>query len=185
MANLPEILSSDRLSPDQARNRYGLGKDAYYSRLKSLGIKHSKDGNFHYLDAAQVERLDKLHYHLLNGGNLSNFSEENSSLTLAESKQVSVNSLQSSDEKISNAFNGFDYDLAAKLDRSAQSVAAGILAETRNRLTAEYLQNPERISEELQEKIFLEIDPVAIDQAWAGAHLEAAIVQMLAAESPS
>lgn len=185
MQNLPAITATDRLSPDEARSRYGLGKDAYYSRLKSLGIKHYKDGNFHYLDAEQIARLDKLHYHLLNGGNLSNFSEENSLVAVNNSSEISRNSPASSGEKVSAAFSNFDYDLAAKLDRSAQTVAAGILAETRNRLTAEYLQNPQKISEELQEKIFLEIDPVAIDQAWAGAHLEAAIAQVLALESPS
>ena len=182
MLTLPEILVGERLSPEQAQNRYGIKKDAYYSRLKCLRIKHIKDGSFHYLDSTQIGRLDRLHYHLSDGGILADYVEDTSSISLSGNSAVSRRSPSSAVKKMEESFVDYDYDLAAKLDRSAQSVAAGILAEARNRLTAGYLEDPSRIDEDLQGKIFLEVDPTAVDREWAGAHLESAIARVLALE---
>lgn len=167
-----------RLSPEQAQERWSVKKDAYYTRLKALNIRHKKDASGAYLDADQIARLDALHTHICNGGNIADYRENSLEIT-AIAPQESRKLASNSREKVDQSVNAIDFDLAKKLDRSAQSVAASFLADARNRLTAGYLQNPDSLDFDLKEQIFLEVSPTQIDQSWAGAHLEAAIVAVL------
>lgn len=167
-----------RLSPDEAQTRWGVRKDAYYTRLKALGIRHKRDNSGAYLDQYQIARLDRLHHHISNGGNIADYRENSSEIT-AIAPQNSRELSSSSGEKIDQSVNVIDFDLAERLDRSAQSMAASFLADARNRITAGYLQNPDKLDADLRDQIFLEMSPAQIDQNWAGAHLEAAIVAVL------
>ena len=167
-----------RLSPDEAQVRWGVRKDAYYTRLKALGIRHRKDQSGAYLDADQVARLDAFHEHISNGGNIADYREGSSQIS-AIAPRDSRELVSDSGEKINQSVDTINFDLAEKLDRSAQSVAASFLADARNRLTAGYLQNPDALDFDLKEQVFLEVSPTQIDQMWAGAHIEAAIASVL------
>lgn len=167
-----------RLSPDEAQTRWAVKKDAYYTRLKALGIRHKKDDSGVYLSEDQIARLDRLHEHISNGGTIADYRENSSEIT-AIAPQSSRELSSSSDEKVDRSVNAIDFDLAERLDRSAQSMAASFLADARNRITAGYLQNPDSLDEDLKNQVFLEMSPVQIDRDWAGAHLEAAIVAVL------
>lgn len=167
-----------RLSAEEAQTRWGVRKDAYYTRLKALGIRHKKDQSGAYLDADQVSRLDSLHQHISNGGSIADYRESGSNIS-AIAPRDSQELVSDSNEKVNQSVNTIDFDLAEKLDRSAQSVAASFLADARNRLTASYLQNPDTLDSDLKEQVFLEVSPTQIDQMWAGAHIEAAIASVL------
>lgn len=168
-----------RLSPEQAQTRWAVKKDAYYTRLKALGIRHKKDESGAYLDEDQIARLDRLHEHISSGGSIADYRENSSEIT-AIAPQSSRGLSSNSTEKVDQSVKVIDFDLAKKLDRSAQSVAASFLADARNRITAGYLQDPDSLDEDLKNQIFLEMSPIQIDQNWAGAHLEAAIAAVLA-----
>lgn len=170
-----------RLSPEQGQERWSVRKDAYYTRLKSLNIRHNKDEFGAYLDADQIARLDALHEHICAGGSIADYRENRSEIT-AIAPQKSRELASNSREKIDQSVDAIDFDLAKKLDRSAQSVAASFLADARNRITAGYLQNPESLDSDLKEQVFLEVSPTQIDRDWAGAHLEAAIAAVLATD---
>jgi len=54
-------------------SRFNLGKQATYNRMDSLKIKATKTGNRSYITADQLDLLDKLHDHLVNGGLFADF----------------------------------------------------------------------------------------------------------------
>lgn len=159
-----------RYKPEEAQERYGIKKGAYYERLRAAGLRHQKDAQGSFLDAAQLDILDKLEIHLGNGGSLADFSHSsNNKLSVQGSTEIS-----SAEELLDDSMN-VSRTLAEKLDQSAQEVAASYLASARNRLTAEYLFNPDRLDSDLQSQIFPRPNIGAIDQEWAGHHMAEAI----------
>lgn len=166
-----------RLTPEEAQKRYSIKSGAYYKRLEAANVKHRKDDEGVFLDAEQVAILDQLDDHLKNGGKLDEFSP--GKLSTIGNKSAAI---ATSQEMMGESVGGVNNDLAQKLDRSAQSVAASFLADARNRLTAEYLQNPDRIDEDLKSQVFISPSPRGIDQDWAGHHIAAAINRVKAGE---
>lgn len=168
-----------RLTPEQAQSRYQVKSGAYYKRLEAAGVKHRKDDEGPYLDAEQVEILDRLDAHLKNGGLLADFSKAKLSI-IQKGKELSM--IATAEEVVEESVSGMSADLAEMLDKSAQSVAASFLVDARNRVTAEYLQNPHRLDNKLKEQVFIHPTPGAVDRAWAGHHLAAAIFKAKAGE---
>jgi hypothetical protein len=159
-----------RLTPEEAQSRYQIKNGAYYKRLEAAGIKHRKDENGVFLDKEQVAILDELDEHIKNGGRLDDFAP-NKLLVINQKPKEIINA----ESVIEESFNEINLEFVKQLDRSAQSVAASFLADARNRLTAEYLENPERIDNDLKEQVFINPSPRGVDKAWAGHHIAAAI----------
>lgn len=67
-----------QFSPDDVQARYGIKKDAYYDRLKFLGIKASKDATGKaFISSAQIEQLDLLNEHIKEHGKMEGFVNSN------------------------------------------------------------------------------------------------------------
>lgn len=84
--------------PEDLIEKYGIKNAAYYRRLKFLGIKAAKDeeGKAYLIDE-QVELMDRLHEHIINGGTMDGFE-----LNPGEEKPV----VQSTNDVDDNAESG-------------------------------------------------------------------------------
>jgi hypothetical protein len=63
----------DSFPVELLEDRYQLGHNALYNRLHRLGIKPFKVSRRAYITAEELERLDRLHAHLQQGGTIQDF----------------------------------------------------------------------------------------------------------------
>lgn len=162
--------SALRTTPTEIMEQYGLGKDAYYFRLKKANIKAQKDETGKaYLDEEQLKRFDEVHHQIE-----AEKSGSSSEIVKKESHELELKAYQSTDDKIKESVKG-DADIAQKFDRAAQTRAAAILTEAANRLTADYIANPEALDEDLKTQVFFEDSPQHINRQWAATHLAEAM----------
>lgn len=164
-----------RLSPEEAQLRWGIKHDAYYSRLKCLNIKHKRDNSGCYLSVEDIVRLDALHQHLLRGGSLTNYTENNNSLVKSTNSSQPVTQIS---QVIAESVDFVNDSVAERISQSAQSIAASYLVDARNRLVADYLTDPTKLDGAYQEQIFFQMSPSEIDREWASSHIKAAIVAL-------
>jgi hypothetical protein len=72
-AGLDSDTQIDSFPVELLEDRYQLGHNALYNRLKGLGIKPFKVSRRAYITTQELERLDKLHTHLQQGGTINDF----------------------------------------------------------------------------------------------------------------
>ena len=64
--------------PDSLMDKYNIKKDAYYGRIKFLGITVKRDSDRKvYLTDEQVELMDELHSHIEQTGKMEGFVSSN------------------------------------------------------------------------------------------------------------
>ncbi|MEO0308669.1 MAG: hypothetical protein Q6J18_00350, partial [Gloeomargarita sp. DG02_3_bins_56] len=63
----------DSFPVELLEDRYQLGHNALYNRLKGLGIKPFKVSRRAYITTQELERLDQLHHYLQQGGTINDF----------------------------------------------------------------------------------------------------------------
>lgn len=63
----------DNFPVSELQSRFNLGKQAVYNRLDALDIKPFKSGNRAYITADQLQLLDRIHEHLIQGGTMADF----------------------------------------------------------------------------------------------------------------
>jgi hypothetical protein len=63
----------DSFPVELLEDRYQLGHNALYNRLKGLGVKPFKVSRRAYITAQELKRLDQLHTHLQQGGTINDF----------------------------------------------------------------------------------------------------------------
>ncbi|NJM47080.1 MAG: hypothetical protein HC860_13710 [Alkalinema sp. RU_4_3] len=79
----PEIEVIRPIRPDEAMEQLGVKKDAFYDRLKYLGIKLDKDDDSKtFLTQAQFEQMEALGQHIRETGKKDGFLDRNSALTV-------------------------------------------------------------------------------------------------------
>lgn len=78
-------------------SRYNLGKQAIYNRLDSLGIRPSKVGKRSYISTEQLQALDRLHAHILEGGSMADLNSP-VDLSTASTGQIKTSPLDSIDK---------------------------------------------------------------------------------------
>lgn len=62
------------MTPKELQDRYSIKREAYYNRLKFLGIKALRDSNGKaYLNSDQVALLDELHSYIKKHRKMSGF----------------------------------------------------------------------------------------------------------------
>jgi DNA-binding transcriptional regulator YhcF (GntR family) len=66
----------DRIPISQLPSRYGIARSAIYTRLKDLQIEPVKSGRKAFVNAQQLQLLDKLHEHISKGGVTSDFLKQ-------------------------------------------------------------------------------------------------------------
>ena len=68
-----------QFSPDEVQSRFGIKKDAYYDRLKFLGVKAAKDSTGKaFISSVQIELLDELDSYIKEHGKMEGFVNRNS-----------------------------------------------------------------------------------------------------------
>jgi hypothetical protein len=81
----PEIEVIRPIRPDEAMEQLGVKKDAFYDRLKYLGIKLAKDDdNKTFLTQAQFDQLEALGKHIKETGKMEGFLDSNSALAVKQ-----------------------------------------------------------------------------------------------------
>jgi len=63
----------DNFPVSNLQNRYSIGRTKVYTRLEALNIKAKKFGNKSFVNASQLEKLDRLDKHIKSGGTLAEF----------------------------------------------------------------------------------------------------------------
>jgi hypothetical protein len=66
----------DLIPLSQLPSRYGIARSNLYNRLKDLQIEPSKQGKKAFVNASQLQLLDRLHAHLQQGGITSEFIKQ-------------------------------------------------------------------------------------------------------------
>lgn len=129
---------------EQVGEKYHIAKSQVYKRLSHLGIKAYKENGETWLDAVQVEELDKLAAHIDSGQSMESY--ECTAIALSESNQ-----LDQTAERVE--FNDSpDNDQISQLVRAAQTRAAGVLIAERV-LAARFKDNPQMLDEDLRSQV--------------------------------
>lgn len=67
-----------QFSPDEVQSRFGIKKDAYYDRLKFLGVKAAKDSTGKaFISGNEIEMLDALDGYIKQHGKMEGFTNSN------------------------------------------------------------------------------------------------------------
>jgi hypothetical protein len=182
--SLPDTIQNDaensKISILELQEKYGIGRDPLYARMRYLQIKTWKVAGKAYLYADQVAHMDALHDHIKTTGRMEGYPVPEPSGPIKEDEQpdntasITVQQPQQLDAKPDYSTGQRQHqtpemEAIAALVRSAQGKATGfIIAE--NMLTKQYIENPDSLPEELREKIkesaqVPEIDPFAYANA--------------------
>jgi lambda repressor-like predicted transcriptional regulator len=105
--------SLDLIPVSQLPSRYSINRSVVYTRLKELKIKPQKIGKQSFINATELDLLDKLDKHLKNGGITSEFLATNSSVQ-DENKTQDKIARQVQDELPDNSQTNRDYSLHGK-----------------------------------------------------------------------
>ncbi|MDF5725450.1 MAG: hypothetical protein PUP91_34360 [Rhizonema sp. PD37] len=154
----------------QLTQKYGVSKAQLYDRMRYLNIKTWKVSGKAYIDANQVVYMDSLHEHIKANGRMDGYpvpapsgivEEEANTLAVAQTQELappnySATRTSSQSHQVNNT---------PSIVQSAQNKAAGTLY-AENLLARQFIENPELLPEELQQKIresasFPIIDPFA------------------------
>lgn len=151
-----------KISILELQEKYGIGRDPLYNRMKYLKIKTWKVSGKAHLDAQQVEYMDGLHEHIQQTGRMEGYpvpppsgpqdepeTTPTTSLTVAETQQISAAPNYSPKQKRSQSTQQDD---AAAIVKSAQNKAAGTLI-AENVIARHYIENPDLLPDELKTKI--------------------------------
>lgn len=140
--------------PDDLMSKYGIKKDAYYARIKFLGIQVMKDSKRRvYLTDDQVALMDELHSYIEETGKMEGFvSNKNSSLAVRESSEIEEAAQQIELENKEVKSSEPNQDQFAALVRSSAEFAAGM--EIAKYTIAKQMQdNPDLLPTDLKEQV--------------------------------
>lgn len=140
--------------------RYSTSEGTVYTRLRQLGFKEGRKNGKVYFDDMQIQTLDELNEHLAkDGGNITSFKEqkkeaqkkEENGLVVSALENAELSSPQSPPETDQPFIGGTVEQMQQIVAIAQQKAGATMLAE--RMLTAQYLANPELLSEELKNSI--------------------------------
>lgn len=135
------------------QERYEIGRTQTYKRLNHLGIQSAKGNGETWLTPQQLNELDKLNQHLLEGGKLEDY--QRNGIVVAESAEIEsyqTSSLEHGAQAIRvEPIGDPEAELAAR-QRTAKTQAAGNLI-YQNLLAQHYMENPELLDPDLKEAV--------------------------------
>jgi hypothetical protein len=158
----------EKISILELQQKYEIGRTPFYNRMAYLQITTWKVSGKAYLDAEQVAHMDGLHEHIKQTGRMEGYPVPLPSGPISEAEPEPKNAIAivQPEESVPTPPNSApnytpdqprqtetqNIEQINKLIESAQSKAAGmIIAE--NLLARQFLQNPQMLPEELQQKI--------------------------------
>lgn len=160
-----------KISILELREKYSIGRDPLYARMRYLQIATWKVSGKAYLDADQVAHMDGLHAHIQQTGKMEGYPipepsgpveaepEETTAIVEAAPQQIAT---QQSFVPTGERSHSGEMEPMNQLVKNAQHKATGVLI-AENMLAAEYIKNPDSLPEELREKIKQSSVPPAVD----------------------
>lgn len=157
------INKSAKFSLLELQEKYQIGRDPLYVRMRYLSITTWKTGGKAYLDEQQVVYMDELHEHIKATGRMEGYEPPAPSGPITEDKQSQIQTVEEESSIVesapmnyspqqSRAHNSSENEAIASLIQSAQNKAAGVLI-AENVLAQQFIQNPDKLPEELKAKI--------------------------------
>ncbi|WP_175586446.1 hypothetical protein [Nostoc sp. UIC 10630] len=163
--NQPDTTQNDvensKISILELQEKYGIGRDPLYARMRYLQIKTWKLSGKAYLYADQVAHMDALHDHIKSTGRMEGYPVPPASgpiedeqpattttLAVAETQQVTAPNYTPKQKRSQSS----PQDDVAAIVNSAQNKAAGTLI-AENVLAQHFIQNPDLLPDELKTKI--------------------------------
>ncbi|PSB42685.1 hypothetical protein C7B80_26660 [Cyanosarcina cf. burmensis CCALA 770] len=155
----------------ELREKYSIGRDPLYARMRYLRITTWKVSGKAYLDADQVAHMDGLHEHIQQTGRMEGYPipepsgpvelepEETTAIVEAAPQQMSA---QPNYSPAGGRAHNSETEAIAAMVRNAQNKAAGMLI-AENMLAQQFIQNPDKLPEELRAKINESAAPPAVD----------------------
>lgn len=182
--NQPDTLQNDtenfKISILELQEKYGIGRDPLYARMRYLQIKTWKVSGKAYLYADQVAHMDGLHEHIQQTSRMEGYpvpppsgpqdeqpeTTTTTTLAVAETQQIAATPNYSPKQQRSQSSQ---VDDTAAIVQSAQNKAAGTLI-AENILARHFIENPDLLPDNLKEKIkesgeMPSIDPFAYAQS--------------------
>ncbi len=101
----------DRIGTKDLMSKYGIGKTAFYERLKTANVKPVKDGTRSWISTHQLEELDRLDSHLASGGKLEDFVSNLADFSDLHSVQFSEQSTEQFTDHPPNGLLGSSSDM--------------------------------------------------------------------------
>ena len=123
-----------QFSPDEVQSRFGIKKDAYYDRLKFLGVKAAKDSTGKaFISSNQIEMLDSLDGYIKENGKMEGFINKNSIGDEAETESAplattTIDNLTTATESAPTNSDPFQAENIGPMDELI-NLAAGIAAQ--------------------------------------------------------
>jgi hypothetical protein len=158
--------------PEELQNKYGIKKEAYYERLRFLGMKAHKDSqNRAYLTDDQVNLMDELDSYIKENGKMEGFSNRNSednSGAMVKSEKTAIE--QSTENIYVEPENPIDNLNVERLIRKASELKARELAtpDLAIRAIADRMSEDD-LPEDLKQKV--EAVREAVNPKWTPAEL--------------
>ncbi len=159
---------NNQTRPDDLMNKYNIKKDAYYGRLKFLGIQVMRDSNRRvYLTDDQVALMDELHLHICSTGKMEGFqSSKNSALATTDDNSLTTspnNSTTLSQSSRTNEPNIYvtpseptaQFDMEQLIYEAAQLKARELAMQDLVKRALADGMNEEDLPEELKQKVNL------------------------------
>lgn len=163
--NQPDTTQNDvensKISILELQEKYGIGRDPLYARMRYLQIKTWKLSGKAYLYADQVAHMDALHDHIKTTGRMEGYQvppasgpieEEQpaptTTLTVAETQQITAPSYAPQQKRSQSS----QVDDTTAIVQSAQNKAAGTLI-AENILARHFIENPDLLPDNLKEQI--------------------------------
>ncbi|MBE9019471.1 hypothetical protein IQ272_25740 [Chroococcidiopsidales cyanobacterium LEGE 13417] len=187
LRNLPDSMpdTSPDTTPDSSKieenfskfaigdlqKKYSIGRDPLYARMNYLQMTTWKIDGKAYLDADQTAHMDRLHEHIRQTGKMKGYPipspsgpvelepEETTAIVEAAPQQIST---QQGFVPTGERSHSSEMEPMNQLVKNAQNKATGVLI-AENMLAAEYIKNPDKLPEELREKIKQSSVPPAVD----------------------
>ncbi len=178
--------TSPDTSPDSSQNqenfskfaigdlqkKYSIGRDPLYARMRYLRMTTQKVSGKAYLSADQVAHMDALHEHIKATGRMEGYpvpepsgpveTEPEQTTAIAVSPSGQMESNQSNYSPTQQRAHSGEMEAIAAMVRNAQSKAAGMLI-AENMLAAQFIQNPDKLPDDLRAKIQESAAPPSID----------------------
>ncbi len=170
-----------KISILELREKYSIGRDPLYARMRYLQITTWKSGGKAYLDADQVAHMDGLHAHIQQTGRMEGYPVPEPSGPLEAEPEETTAIVEAAPQALSAQPNysptgerahNSETEAIAAMVRNAQNKAAGMLI-AENMLAQQFIQNPDKLPEDLKAKIQESSVPPAVDPfAYASALID-------------
>jgi hypothetical protein len=153
-------VENSKISILELQEKYGIGRDPLYARMRYLQIKTWKLSGKAYLYADQVAHMDALHDHIKSTGRMEGYPVPPASGPIEEKQPAPTTTLAvAQTQQVTPSYSpkqqrsqSSPVDDVAAIVTSAQNKAAGTLI-AENVLAQHFIQNPELLPEGLKAKI--------------------------------